>query len=217
VVRARPRRPGLLSLAGATPGPPGPRRAAPNTHADSGGPTPQGRAAVPGNKPRPVPILIRSRHRGHSKAAGSSPQGRGQLGTAHGRGGSSGDGSFFVAAARRGSGGHWDGASAPSPYSLRQPRADLVSSPGPPPGRRPVTAPRSAGQVGRGRRPIKASGCRGCGPGLTRADSWPTDIGKSSLWLAPWAPVRRRLTGRPVAQALTKRLTSKTSLVCSRW
>src|SRR5262245_56595153 len=62
--------PAWLSAAGATPGLDGPRRAAPNTHADSGGPAPQGQAAVPGNKPRPVPILIRSRLRGHSKSGG---------------------------------------------------------------------------------------------------------------------------------------------------
>jgi hypothetical protein len=45
-------------------------RAAPNTHADSGGPAPGNRAAVPGSVPRPVPIRIRSRHRGHSKIDG---------------------------------------------------------------------------------------------------------------------------------------------------
>ena len=63
----------VLSQADAAPGPEGRGRAAPNTHADSGGPAPRGQAAVPGNKPRPVPILIRSRSRGHSRAAGSSP------------------------------------------------------------------------------------------------------------------------------------------------
>ena len=44
-------------------------RAAPNTHADSGGSTAQGRAAMLGSVPRPVPIRIRSRTRGHSKVA----------------------------------------------------------------------------------------------------------------------------------------------------
>src|SRR5262249_41445594 len=50
--------------------PPGPvarGRAAPNTHADSGGPAPRNRAAVPGTVPRPVPILIGSQRRGHSR------------------------------------------------------------------------------------------------------------------------------------------------------
>lgn len=45
-----------------------PKRTAPNTPADSGGPAPQDRAAVPGNLPRPVPILMRSQHRCHSKS-----------------------------------------------------------------------------------------------------------------------------------------------------
>src|SRR5271170_7472904 len=72
-------RPGLLSVADAAPGPTGHRRAAPNTHADSGGPPPQSRAAVPGAVSRPVPILIRSRLRGQSKTTGSPPQGEGPV------------------------------------------------------------------------------------------------------------------------------------------
>src|SRR5262249_24720506 len=68
--RARPQRPGLLSLAGGTPGPGGRGRAAPNTPADSGGPAPRGQAAVPGNGPRPVPLPIRSQARGPSKSGG---------------------------------------------------------------------------------------------------------------------------------------------------
>jgi hypothetical protein len=51
----------------------------------------------------------------------------------------------------------------------------------------------------------------------TSADSWSTDGRVSSSGLAPQAPVRRRLAGRPVAQCLTKRLISKTSLVWSMW
>src|SRR6266545_5598254 len=46
-----PWRPGLLSVADTTPGHEGPRRAAPNTHADSGGPAPQSRAAAFGRSP----------------------------------------------------------------------------------------------------------------------------------------------------------------------
>src|SRR5262245_52889591 len=65
VAKGATRRPGLLSAADATR-----RRAAPNTHADSGGPAPQSRAAVPGSAPWPVPILVRSRLRGHSKCDG---------------------------------------------------------------------------------------------------------------------------------------------------
>src|SRR5262245_59408420 len=52
------------------PWPYGHGRTAPNTHADSGGPAPQNRAAVPGTTSRPVPIRIRSRLRGHSKCDG---------------------------------------------------------------------------------------------------------------------------------------------------
>jgi hypothetical protein len=111
----------------------------------------------------------------------------------------------------------WDGASAPSPYSLRQLRADLVLSPDPPPGRGPDVDHRGRQEGGRGRRPIKASGCRGYGPGHTGADSWSRDKGMSSLGLAPKAPVRPRLAGRPRTQCLTKRWTSKTSFVCSMW
>src|SRR5262245_56328785 len=96
VGRARPRRPNSLSTAGATPGPPGPGRAAPNTHAGSGGPAPQSQAAVPGTAPRTAPILIRSQLRGPAKAAGSPPSRRGQLGSAHGWGGSLGIPSFFL-------------------------------------------------------------------------------------------------------------------------
>src|SRR5262245_4595515 len=58
-------------------GPQATRRAAPNTHADSGGPTPQSRAAVPGSVSRPVPILVRSRLRGHSKFDGLTSAGGG--------------------------------------------------------------------------------------------------------------------------------------------
>ena len=68
---------------------------------------------------------------------------------------------------------------------------------------------------GRGRRPIKAAGCRGCGRGHPIGLAWSTDNGLSSLWLTPSAPVRRRLAGRAVDQCLAKRLTSKTAFVCS--
>src|SRR5262245_41519290 len=82
---AMPRRPDLLSLADATLAR-GPGRAAPNTHADCGGPTPRGQAAVPGDVPWPVPILIRSRHRGHSKYGGlTSAEGPVRLGSRPGR------------------------------------------------------------------------------------------------------------------------------------
>lgn len=84
---------------------PRPGRTAPNTQADSGGPALRSRAAVPGSVPRPVPILVRSQRRGHSKAAGSPSEEGLPFGRAHGRGGSSGVGSFF---ARRRGGGRVD-------------------------------------------------------------------------------------------------------------
>ncbi len=62
--------PTCLSWAGAASGPEGRRRAAPNTHSDSGGPAPRSKAAVPGDKPRPVPIRVRSPRRGQSKNGG---------------------------------------------------------------------------------------------------------------------------------------------------
>ena len=70
VGRARPRRPGLLSATGAALGPSGQRRAAPDPPADAGGPAPQSKAAVPGTLSWPVPILVGSRLRGHSKIGG---------------------------------------------------------------------------------------------------------------------------------------------------
>jgi hypothetical protein len=65
-------------------------------------------------------------------------QGRGQLGSAHGRGGSSGD-SSFSGAPRRGSGGPWDGASAPSPFTWDS-FALIPLVPRPTPGARPGRA-----------------------------------------------------------------------------
>jgi len=166
VVRARPRRPGLAIGGRRGPWPQAQRRAAPNSHADSGGPAPQGQAAVPGTGPRPVPILMRSPARGHSRSGGlTSPrEGPVRPGSRRGRvvrrclllfrgGGPAGVGRT------------WDGASAPSPQQWRRPRADLVWPPDPPPGRGVAVGHRGSVEVGRGRRPIKASGCRGCGRG----------------------------------------------------
>lgn len=118
-------------------------------------------------------------------------------------------------APRRGSGGPWDGASAPSPFYLGQRHADPVR---PPTHRRGAARCTTAdGNCGSGRRPIKATGCRGCGPGRPRRTRGPVTAGCHHQGLAPSAPVRPRLAGRPAAQRLTKRLTSKTSLVCSMW
>jgi hypothetical protein len=153
--------------------------------------------------PAPWPFEVRRAH---------LLQGRGQLGSAHGRGGSSGD-SPFSGALRRGSGGPWDGASAPSPFSWDS-RVLIPFVPRPTSGPRPG---RGATAVSRRARPASHQTGRlpGLRPRTPVADSWSPDSGVSSWWLAPSAPVRPRLAGRPVAQCLTKRLTSKTSLVCS--
>jgi len=86
-----------------------------------------------------------------------------QLGRAHGWGGSPGDSSLFSGAAFRwGSGGFWEGASAPSPFS----GDSFALSPFIP---RPTSGAwyrhRGSKVSGHGRRPIKAAGCRGCGRG----------------------------------------------------
>ena len=143
------------------------------------------------------------------------PQGGGQLGRAHGWGGSSGDGLLLRGAARRGSGG----LGMVLRHQARTHGGSVPLTSFRPPTHRRAAAPAShrSQEVGRGRRPIQASGCRGCGRGPTRADSWSRDVGRSSLRLAPLAPVRHRLAGRPVAQCRRKRLISKTSLVWSMW
>ena len=101
--------------------------------------------------PRPVASQRRRAH---------LPRGRGQLGKAHGWGGSSGDG-FLLRGGPAGVGRTWDGASAPSPLSLRQLR--LISL-RPPTHLRSVWSTTADRRCGHGRRPIKAAGYRGCGP-----------------------------------------------------
>src|SRR5262249_43814404 len=102
------------------------------------------------------------------------------------------------------------------PVTLGQLRAEPVQSPDPPPGR---GRSRHRGWDVKRARPVSPPSGRlpGLRPRTPDRTLWSTDNGLSSLWLAPSAPVRRRLAGRAVAQGLTKRLTSNTSLVCSRW
>ena len=122
VAKATARRPDLLSAAGAALSFQRKGRAAPNTHADSGGPAPQSRAAVPGNGvpagpdtrsfPAPWPFKVRRAHL--RKRKGPVWHGS-QAGRVVGR--------FLLRGAlRRGSGGPRDDASASSPFQLRQPR-----------------------------------------------------------------------------------------------
>ena len=98
-------------------------------------------------------------------SAGSPPaRGRVPLSSAHGRGGSSGVASC---AGRRG-GGRVDlgWCFGIKPVFLETASADLV---GPPTHRRGVARCTTAdGKGGSGRRPIKAAGCRGYGPGHPR-------------------------------------------------
>src|SRR5262249_10740412 len=134
---------------GATPGPQGRGRAAPNTHADSGGPAPQGQAAVPGPSPgrsryASVPSSVAIQ-----RATGSPPPREGPV--RHGSRVGRVVRRFLLLRVRglAGVGRTWDGAWAPSPYSLRQPRADLVLPPAPPPGRGSAGGlPRSARESG---------------------------------------------------------------------
>ena len=220
--RQRRRRPSVgdpawLSKAGATPGP----KAKDEPH-----PT---RMRTPAAPLRGAGRLCQGTSPGRSRysfvpgfvaiqiSTGSPPQRRVQFGSAHGRGGSSGDPSYSGAAVRRGSGRPWDGALAPSPYSLGQLRADPVSFPDPPPGRGPVWPPRSVIKAGAAGVPSKRQDAGAAAEDTHSRAHWSSDSGLSSLRLAPSAPVRLRLAGRPVSQCLTKRLTSNTSLVCSRW
>jgi hypothetical protein len=66
------------------------RRTAPNSHADCGGPTPQGRAAVPGTAPGRSRYSCVPNTVAIQKATGSLPEGSVPLGTAGAWGGSSG-------------------------------------------------------------------------------------------------------------------------------
>ena len=139
--------------------------------------------------PRPRPFEKRRAH---------LPEGRGQLGRASRPGRVVGRWLLpSGAAARRGSGGLWDGASAPSPLSLRQPRADLVLSPDPPPRRG-----RSAANGKKRARPASHPTVRL--PGLLPRTylsglDGPLTTACHRTGLAPSAPVRHRLAGRPAA------------------
>jgi hypothetical protein len=214
--RAQRRRPGLAIGGRRDSRPAGRGRAAPNTHADSGGPAPQGQAAVPGAVSRPVPILIRSRPRGPSKTGGLISSGERPV--RHGSRAGRVVRRFLLvgAAARRGSGGlgmvlrhqartHGDSLAL---ISFRPPAHRL--------GHGPVGPPRSVRKQGAAGVPSNRRAA-GAAAEDTATGSWPSDSKVSSLWLAPWAPVRLRLAGRPMAQCLTKRLTSKTSFVWSMW
>jgi hypothetical protein len=166
VVRARPRRPGLAIGGRRDSWPQGPKTSRTQHSCGLRRPGPAGPGGCAGNKPRPVPIRVRSRLRGHSRsgrltsAAGGSSSAR-----LTGGAGRPAIASFFRGRGPAGVGRTWDGAWAPSPYSVRRRHADLVSSPDPPPDRGPRVDHRGPAQVGRGRRPIKASGYRGCGRG----------------------------------------------------
>jgi hypothetical protein len=183
VAKATARRPGLLSATDAALSFQGKGRAAPNTHADSGGPAPQSKTAVPGTRSRPVPILVRSQLRGHSKCDGlTSASGRVQFGTAHGRGGSSGVSSLFRGAAA-GVGWTLGWCFGTKPVLLETASADLVR----PPTHRRGVAPCTTADRWKRKRPASHQTVRmpGLRPRTPAADSWSTDNGVSSSRAGP--------------------------------
>ena len=90
---------------------------------------PRPRHATAGVGGRPLPDRRPLRPKG-TVTAPLTPRKPGGLGTAHGRGGRQAI-PPLGGCGQTGVGWTWDGASAQSPYAVRQPRADLVSSPGP--------------------------------------------------------------------------------------
>ena len=174
MAEATARRPGLLSAADAAPGP---------TAMDEPHPTLMRARAAP---PRRAGRLCQERCPGRSRysfvpgpvairrSTGSPRRSEGPvwLGSRAGRV----VGRFLLRGApRRGSGGPWDDASASSPFTLRQPR--LISLvPRPTAAAWPGT-PRRTDEGGRGRRPLQATGCRGCGPGHPRRTRGPLTMG----------------------------------------
>src|SRR5262249_57390414 len=99
--------------------------------AEQGGCARNGVPAGPDTRSFPAPWPFKVR-RAHLLGRG------GQLGTAHGRGGSSGV-SSLPGALRRGAGGPRGGGSGSNPAQTRQPRPDLACSPTPPPPPGPCT------------------------------------------------------------------------------
>ena len=138
--------------------------------------------------PVPWPFEVRRAH---------LPGGRGQLGSAHGRGGSSGV-SSFAGAPRRGLGG-------PGMVLRHQARHNgdslaLISSR--PPTHRLGAARWSSlrtAKGGRGRRPIKPAGCRGYGPGHPRRTPGPLTAGCPRWGWPPGLPLG---PGSPAAPGL---------------
>jgi len=129
-------------------------------------------------------------------SSGSPPEGGVQFGRAHGRGGSSGDSSFFRGAAV-GVGRTLGGCFGTEPV----PVDSFVLSPFVP---RPTSAALWCTDTAirnNWARPAShpAGGLPGLPPKTPDTDSRSSDNGLSSLGLTPKAPVRRRLAGRPVA------------------
>ena len=165
------------------------RRAPPDTPADSGGPALRSGAAVPGTVPQPVPMRIRSRHRGPS-----------HLRRAHGRGGSSGGPSWSGGGAAAGSGGLGGGCLGTRPVYRGQLRAEPVHPPTHPRGA--AGGSRRGSEVrGHGRRPLQAAGCRGCAEGARSRTRGPVTTGchrcgrPRGLRFGAGAPAAPRLRG----------------------
>ena len=203
----------------ARPPAPGRGRAAPNTHADSGGPAPRGKAAVPGNQapagpdthscPMPWPV---------EKTAGSSPPRERPVR----QGFTAGAGRraippSFVGRGPEGVGRTlgWRQGAKPVLLETASRRSRLVPrpAPGPRPGR---VAPRTerAGAAG------VPSNRRAAGVAAKDIPERTRGPMTSVCHRCGWPQGRPFGVGSPAAprpQCLTKRLTSKTSLVWSMW
>ena len=192
------------------------RRTAPNSHADSGGTTPKGRAAVPGNLPWPVPIRMRAQLRRHSKSDWLTPRRKCpvRVGWRVGR---------IVRAMApcsgwpRCGGGRVDvGWPQAKPVFLGQRYADPVC---------PPTHRRSVARLcyHRGRNSTDAAGVPSKRLAAWAAPGPPSRSRCSLSWWgrrAGWptaAPVRLRLAGHAVAQCLRNWSMLKTSFLCSMW
>jgi hypothetical protein len=121
------------------------------------------------------------------------------------------------AAPRRGSGGLRDGASAPSPFTLGQLRADPVAIPRPNPAARPVAAPRIGRKTDTAGVPSKRPAA-GAWPRTPASDSAvPVTTGCHRSGWPRRLPLGVGSPAVPWPQCLTKRLTSNTSFVWSMW
>lgn len=178
--------------------------------AERGGCAGEHAPAGPDTRSCPMPWPVENR-RAHLR------EGRGQLGKAHGRGGSSGDASFLVGRGSEGVGWTlgWRLGAKPAPLETASRRSRLV--PRPAPGPRPGRVPPRSGKAGAAGVPSNRRAAGVAAKDMPERTRGPVT---SACHRCGW-PRRRPLgVGSPAAprpQCLTKRLTSKTSLVWSMW